>query len=119
MTYTLPWGIASSSSQDPAEDTPKYVNGAQVGMTQWDLAIAFQLAFPAPDSTAENQHFTSQTVVRILVSPTHAKVLADVLAKAISDWESRFGPLPSIEQLTPRVPPEEAADQTPPGGEDA
>ena len=119
MTYTLPWGTTSPSPQDSVEATAQYVNGAQIGMTQWDLAVAFTLSFPAPDSTVENQRLTSQTVVRILVSPTHAKVLANLLTKAVSDWESKFGPLPSVEQLAPRMLPEVEAGQTPSGGEDA
>jgi len=119
MTYTMPWAAASSSSQDSVEATAQYVNGAQIGMTQWDLAIAFTLSFPAPDSTVENQRLTSQTVVRVLVSPTHAKVLASVLTKAVSDWESKFGRLPSVDQLAPHTPPEVEAGQTPSGGEDA
>jgi hypothetical protein len=43
------------------------------------------------------------------MSPTHAKVLAYFLEVAVTEWEAKFGELPSVERLMPTAAPEEPA----------
>jgi hypothetical protein len=45
-----------------------------------------------------------QRVARIVMSPTHAKVLAERIREAVSGWETRFGRLPTVNQLNPPPP---------------
>lgn len=63
-------------------EPPRYVNGAQVRASQWDLSIEFQqqIATQLPDGSVQAA-ITSAT--RIIMSPQHAKVLAALLAKVV------------------------------------
>jgi hypothetical protein len=96
--------------QDPSESVSRYANGAYLAISQWDVTIDFQLNSPAPGSSMENPKFIPHRAAQIVMSVTHAKVLAAYLAKAITDWEAKFGALPSVEALAPAPQPGGAED---------
>jgi hypothetical protein len=71
-------------------------------MSQWDITIDFQLATP-PERLAPGEiHIEARPVARIVMSPTHAKVLAESIGTTVRDWEAKFGALPSVDQLLQR-----------------
>lgn len=80
-----------------------YVNSAGIAFSQWDLTLDFQLATPperlVPGVEAQ---VTTQRVARLVMSLTHAKVLARDLQAAVAQWETQFGALPTIEALMQR-----------------
>ena len=93
-----------SESEDPSDSEPHYANSATIGMSQWDLTIDFGLATPAPGSPVSEMRLALRPVSRIVMSPTHAKVLAELLTKTVSDWERKFGRLPKTSALMPPAP---------------
>jgi hypothetical protein len=90
------------SSPDVAS---RYVNGTEIAFSQWDMTLDFQLATPEKAAPGGELQFVAQRVARITMSPTHAKVLAEMIRNAVSDWEARFGPLPDVSSLTPSPAP--------------
>jgi hypothetical protein len=58
----------------------------------------------------ENPKFIPQRAAQIVMSVTHAKVLAAYLTRAITDWEAKFGTLPSVDVLAPAPQPGGAED---------
>jgi len=91
----------------------RYVNSVEISYSQWDMTFDFQLATPEKVAGAEEAQLQVQRVARIVVSPTHAKVLSESIRDAVSGWETRFGPLPSTAQLTsppPTAPESEVGD---------
>jgi hypothetical protein len=79
-----------------------YSNGANVAMSQWDMVIDFQQSAPPSGTLLQGQAWASRGVARIVISPTHAKVLADILNKAVRQWEAAYGELPPPEKLLPQ-----------------
>jgi Protein of unknown function (DUF3467) len=88
-----------ATPMDPSEPAPRYSNGANVAMSQWDLTIEFQQRYPMPGKPVSDSDWGTLSVGRITMSPTHAKVLAKLLSNAIANWEANFGDLPSDETL--------------------
>ena len=88
-----------ATPMDPSETAPRYSNGTNVAMSQWDLTIEFQQRYPVPEKAVSDQEWGARSVGRIVMSPTHAKVLAGLLSNALAKWEERFGPLPSEQML--------------------
>jgi hypothetical protein len=88
--------------QDDAEVRSLYVNNTAIALSQWDVTVDFQLAAPPPRLTQGENLTESRQVARIVMSPTHAKVLAESISKAVGDWEERFGALPSVDELLQR-----------------
>jgi Protein of unknown function (DUF3467) len=86
---------------------PIYTNSADISTSQWDLLIDFSLATRTPDSPEDDPRYSADTVALIVTSPTHAKVLASLLAEAIRKWEGKYGELPAVESL---MPPQPAGD---------
>ncbi len=89
-------------SDDPADSEPRYANSVTIGMSQWDLTIGFGLAAPEPGSPVPEMRLALTAVSRIVMSPTHAKVLAEMLTKTVGEWERRFGKLPKTAVLMPQ-----------------
>lgn len=89
-------------SEDPSDSEPRYANSVTIGMSQWDLTIDFGLATPAPGSPVSEMQLTLRAVSRIVMSPTHAKVLAGLLTKTVGEWERQFGKLPKADVLMPQ-----------------
>jgi hypothetical protein len=94
----------------------RYVNSVEISYSQWDMTFDFQLATPEKVAGAEEAQLQVQRVARIVVSPTHAKVLAENIREAVSGWEARFGPLPDVAQLA--SPPPTAPEGETEGGDD-
>ena len=85
------------------QDLVRYVNSVNIQASQWDIAIDLFHQFvvlgtpPAPQTV-------QQVVIRAVMSPQHAKALAHILTKSVSDWEERFGALPPLDVLIPPPP---------------
>lgn len=94
-----------SAPQNPEDRGAAYTNSVNVAFTQWDLTLDFQLATPAPGSSASPAVATppiaTERVARLVMSPTHAKVLSEALRNAVGEWESRFGQMPDVSVLLP------------------
>ena len=80
----------------------RYVNTAEISYSQWDMTFDFQLATPEKVPGAEESELSLQRVARLVMSPTHAKVLAERIREAVSGWEARFGRLPTVAQFSPQ-----------------
>jgi len=91
------------ASQDPSDTVSRYTNTAYIAMSQWDLTIDFRLASPAPGTPVDAPLSVTHEVARIVMSPTHAKVLAKLIGDAVSKWEATFGDLPDAAKLLPAV----------------
>jgi Protein of unknown function (DUF3467) len=94
-----------SAPLNPEDRGAAYTNSVNVGVTQWDLTLDFQFATPAPGSSSNpayaNVPLATERVARLVMSPTHAKVLTEALRRAVAEWESRFGPMPDVSVLLP------------------
>lgn len=96
-----------SAPLNPGDRGAAYTNSVNVALTQWDLTLDFQFATPAPGSPSgrslegSNVPIASERVARLVMSPTHAKVLSEALTGAVAEWERRFGPLPDTSVLLP------------------
>lgn len=91
---------APSSWADTASAMPaaRYVNGARIDYTQWDMTFDFLLITPAgdiPDTVDTEPDYLAERVSRIIMSPMHAKAFAASISNAVRAWEDRFGNLPS------------------------
>ena len=84
---------------DLADVAPRYANGTTVAMSQWDLTIEFQQRQPVHDKSVSDPEWDLRSIARIVMSPTHAKVLAEILSNSVATWEERFGPMPSTQTL--------------------
>jgi Protein of unknown function (DUF3467) len=100
-----------SSIQSPWAETPgssdvasRYVNSTDIAFTQYDMTFDFQIVTAEKVAPTGEPQFLAQRVVRIVMSPTHAKVLAEMIRNAVSQWEGRFGELPDVASLTPGLP---------------
>lgn len=94
---TYAWGIARPASDEPA----RYTNAVNVAASQWDVTVDFQLSSQAPGSTAERPVVQQHRVAQLVMSPMHAKALAALLTGTVTDWERKFGTLPSVSTLLP------------------
>ena len=63
-----------------------YSNFSRVGVSAWDLAIAFGLL---NDTSEGSPSVTMETLVRM--SPQQFKAFATSLPLILAEWESRFG----------------------------
>jgi hypothetical protein len=94
---------ASMSAADVSAD---YTNSVNASFTQWDVTLDFRFVTPPPGG-AEAGTAGAWTpgagtpVARLVMSPMHAKVLAEVMSNAVQAWETRFSALPDIEVLSP------------------
>lgn len=111
-----------AESPDPAS---RYVNSVNIAFSQWDMTLDFRLTTPDEITDAGEATLRVERATRILMSPTHAKVLADIIQRAVSEWETKYGPLPDVSRLwpqpaaTPRLtdaPPVTEAPAGEPGG---
>ena len=101
-------GVSSQSSWPETPGSPdvtsRYVNSTDIAFTQYDLTLDFQLVSQEKVAPAGQAQLRAQRVARIVMSPTHAKVLAEMIRTAVSQWEGTFGPLPDTASLTPGLP---------------
>jgi hypothetical protein len=110
MTYGPTWtSLASAVPTGDVAPAVQYVNSASTAFSQWDVSIAFRLQRPVLDSSGATAGVTSDPVVQVVMSPTHAKVLAHLLAGVVTEWEGRFGTLPDVESLLSNPAPQESA----------
>jgi hypothetical protein len=93
---------AWTEAPGPSDVASRYVNSAEIAFSQWDMTVDFQLATPVKAAPDAESPFLVQRVARIVMSPTHAKVLAEMIHNAVGEWETRFGALPDVESLTRR-----------------
>lgn len=74
-----------------------YVNGVRIDYTRWDMTIDLLLVTPAggiPAESGEEPAYATERMTRVIMSPMHAKALAERLSDAIQAWEAGFGALP-------------------------
>lgn len=70
-------------------DTPTfYVNNVEMRSSQWDVRFVMGEVDEASDDT-----LAVKELVRVYMSPQHAKVFAEVLAAQIKRYEDTFGPI--------------------------
>lgn len=112
-----------SAPLNPEDRGAAYTNSVNIALSQWDLTLDFQFATPAPGSAAvapnTSPAIAAERVARLVMSPTHAKVLSEFLRNAVAEWESRYGQMPDISVLVPDAlratqEPEPDPDQAPP-----
>lgn len=75
-----------------------YVNGARIDYTQWDVTVDLLLSTPAgeiPPEPGAEAAYATERMARVIMSPMHAKALAESLSDAVRAWESGFGALPA------------------------
>ena len=96
MAWIQPDWAEQSGSPDAAS---RYANGTDIAFTQWDMTLDFQLATAEKATPTGEVRFVAQRIARIVMSPTHAKVLAEMIRNSVSQWEDRFGTLPETEAL--------------------
>jgi Protein of unknown function (DUF3467) len=75
-----------------------YVNSVRIDYTQWDVTVDLLLITPAGDIPAEagsETTYATERVTRVIMSPMHARALAESLSETLNVWEGRFGPLPA------------------------
>lgn len=75
------------------------VREQDIAFTQYDMTCDFQLVTSEGVGATGEPQLLTQRVARIVMSPTHAKVLAETIRSAVSQWEGRFGALPAAEAL--------------------
>lgn len=80
------------------------------------MTCDFQLVTSEGVGTASGPQLLTQRVARIMMSPTHAKVLAEMIRSAVNQWEDRFGALPAVDELL--TPGPAAAPGNEAGGRD-
>jgi Protein of unknown function (DUF3467) len=81
----MPWACCPPMPSDNPKPERKYANYLQVGYNGVEIILEF------------GQHFAGDGSVQlhssILATPFYAKRFAEVLAKSLSDYEARFGPI--------------------------
>jgi hypothetical protein len=103
MSYLPTWNtLAADNPGVDVSSSPQYVNSATIALSQWDLSVNFRLQRPTVDDAGTSTGVASEAVVQVVMSPTHAKVLAHLLEQAVQEWEGRFGVLPTVDRLIPR-----------------
>jgi hypothetical protein len=73
----------------PASEVPVYANDVWIQMSLWDLVMDFGVLMES-----SRERLRVQGLVRIAMSPQHAKVFAELLTRNIERYEKRFGPIP-------------------------
>src|SRR5260370_630066 len=68
-----------------------YSNSVQLEVTPWDFKFNFGEIVEATE-----QQLRVRLWVAIYMSPQHAKVLSEVLAKNVATYESKFGKIPGL-----------------------
>jgi hypothetical protein len=81
-----------------------YSNNAEITASNWD----FKFKFGEIEGVSEGKIAVAERV-RVVMSPQHAKVFCDVLAKHIARYEKQFG---EINAGTNAVPPDETETTT-------
>ncbi len=79
-----------------------YANSARVETTLWDMKIFFGEVVLG-GSKPFIEEFAS-----IAMSPQHAKALISILIQNVNEYESLFGPIPSLPESGPKETPRHA-----------
>jgi len=98
---TRKWPMKSRMKVSPA-DTPTptqradnfvhfYTNNVQVGFSNWDMWIVFSEL-----TDQERQETIVQEKAKVVMSLSHAKVLAEILTNGIKRFEEQFGEIQVI-----------------------
>ena len=74
-----------------------YANSAQIEATAWDFRIIFGELRKSGD---QDKKIIEQSV-EVIMSPQHAKVLAEVLSKQVGVYEKRMGDINIPKDKTP------------------
>lgn len=78
---------------------PIYVNGALITVSQWDVGVQFLLQGVNQIVVGQPAEVIAQPVTKVVMSPTHAKVFAEMLTRQVGEWEQKFGALPPTDVL--------------------
>lgn len=83
---------------DEPEVTPVfYCNSVNLTMTVYDMTLLFALAQgPEPEDQME--------VVKVVMSPQHAKTLARMMEDYLENYESEIGPIALPSEMGPQGP---------------
>ncbi|MHB8890346.1 MAG: DUF3467 domain-containing protein [Acidobacteriaceae bacterium] len=68
-----------------------YANAVTVGMSIWDIRLRFGFAVQATEESLK-----IKDVSQVVMSPQHAKALANLLNSRLKKYEEQFGPLPDV-----------------------
>jgi hypothetical protein len=80
----------------PAEFVPReiprfYANNTQFQISPWDVSLDFGQIV----GQTEDRRLLVENLVRVVMSPQHAKVIAHLLMTQLAMYESEFGTIPS------------------------
>ena len=85
----------------PNESLPMfYANNVALKCSLWDFVLDFGLLHEATP-----QRIVYRDEVRVIMSPQHAKVFAQLLTDHINQYVDKFGPIPD-------APPDEESNET-------
>ena len=74
------------------EPVDVYANAVQVISAAWDITLEFSANLPVDAN--QPQTIERRNVVRIRMSPQHAKALVPILLGQIKNYEKEMGPIP-------------------------
>ena len=74
-----------------------YANNVSLRTNLWDIRMEFGEVVEASE-----ERLLIRDTVTVLMSPQHARIFAELLARHIRDYEAKFGPIPR--------PPDEASE---------
>lgn len=83
--------------------TAVYANFVRTHLTFWDIKLQFGQISPGEKGGAR-----AKEVVRLYMSPMHAKATLELLKRQVAEYEKRFGEIPLPEKIGFHV--EEAAN---------
>jgi len=86
--------ITGSPTFIPVEVPSLYANNTQFQVSPWDISLDFGQV----KGRGEQGNLVIQPLVRVLMSPSHAKALLNLLSINLHAYEAEFGPIP--------IPPE-------------
>ena len=81
-----------------------YANNVSIEWSIWDFALDFGIVVEADD-----ERILFRDAARVIMSPQHALVFAEVIARNVEKYEAQFGPIPRHPGIT--------LDDDEPGGE--
>ena len=74
----------------PGGTSALYANSVMFRTSFWDIAMDFGMIVEA-----DEEKLVIHDLATVTMSPQHAKVFSEVLAKNIKLYEEQFGPIPS------------------------
>lgn len=77
-----------------------YANNTSVETSLWDVCLKFAETI----ETDREQNITKvRELLRVRISPQHARVVVGILTRHLENYERDFGPIPSKQQAGPET----------------